>query len=342
MAVTQKPDGRWATTYYVDKKLQWKYFGRGVEAEKAAREFDAQLKADGKVRTYKKRSKTFGPTFTELSEAYLESKAATLSPTSIENMGWKFEGVILPLIGHRKAMRLTPDVLDKYVANRSQSVKMTTIHRELSDIQAVLNWAVKRQLLLHNPVHGYEKPKRDDEIIRPPSPSEIKAILSHAPEHLKRALTISYYVGIRPGNVELFRLTWEDVDLIEGLIHVVSAKKGGIRERWVPIHPEFKKSLEQWYDLDGGEGYLIEYNDKPIRSLKTVWKSTKEKAKIKRRLRLYDFRHAFATNILSSGGDLKSTSELLGHTRTDTTTRVYQHTDEAMHRKNIDRLPSID
>ena len=85
MAVTQKSDGRWACTYYVDKKMKWKYFGRGAQAEKAARDFDAELKAAGQVRPYKKRSKTFGPTFSELFEAYLKSKAATLPETSIKN-----------------------------------------------------------------------------------------------------------------------------------------------------------------------------------------------------------------------------------------------------------------
>ena len=56
---------------------------------------------------------------------------------------------------------------------------------------------------------------------------------------------------------------------------------------------------------------------------------------------MYDFRHAFATEILRSGGDLKSASEMLGHTRTDTTTRVYQHTNPEQYRQNIERLPSL-
>ena len=238
-------------------------------------------------------------------------------------------------------MRLSADALDKYVAKRAQAAKMTTVHRELSDLQACLNWAVKRRLLPHNPVAGYEKPKRDDAIIRPPTTEEIKAILSHAPDHLKRALTISYYVGLRPGRSELFGLTWESVDLNTGHIHVESAKKGGIRHRSVPLHPAFLKSLKRWHKDDGGRGHLIHFNGKPIKSLKTTWTNTKAKAGITRRMRLYEWRHAFATAMLAAGGDLKSTSELLGHTRPDTTVRVYQHTDAVMHRNNINRLPNV-
>ncbi len=61
-----------------------------------------------------------------------------------------------------------------------------------------------------------------------------------------------------------------------------------------------------------------------------------------RRLRPYDFRHAFASRILGGHADLKSTSELLGHSRPDTTIRVYQHTINDLHKDAIDRLPTID
>ena len=341
MSVSKKSDGRWCVIEYVDGKQRWKYFGRGVEAEKQARDHDASLKDSGQVREYKKRARTFGPTVTELAEAYLTSKATTLPAASINAMTYKFTAVILPEVGHLKAMRLTAEALDKYVAKRAQAAKMTTIHRELSDLQACLNWSVKRRLIPSNPVSGYAKPRRDDEVIRPPSEAEVKALLAHAPDHMKRALTIASYVGLRPGKAELFRLTWNDVDLAAGIIHVTSAQKGGLRHRSVPIHTALLKALVKWHADDGGKGYLIHYNDKSISSLKHSWANTKRRAGITRRLRPYDCRHFFATMMLAAGGDLKSTSEMLGHSRPDTTVRVYQHTDALMHRANIDRLPDM-
>ena len=64
-------------------------------------------------------------------------------------------------------------------------------------------------------------------------------------------------------------------------------------------------------------------------------------AGITRRLRPYDFRHKFATYLLQNNADLKSTSEMLGHTRTDTTTRIYQHTSVDRHAAAIKLLPSL-
>jgi integrase len=44
---------------------------------------------------------------------------------------------------------------------------------------------------------------------------------------------------------------------------------------------------------------------------------------------------------LAARADLKSVSEILGHSRPDTTTRIYQHTDRAMHEAAISRLPAM-
>ena len=57
---------------------------------------------------------------------------------------------------------------------------------------------------------------------------------------------------------------------------------------------------------------------------------------------MYDFRHAFASLLLKNSADLKSTSELLGHSRTTTTTSIYQHTDFRMHQDAVEKLPALE
>jgi integrase len=246
---------------------------------------------------------------------------------------------------------MTPERMDRYVNERLKAknknggtIKRTTVHRELSDIKAVLNWAVKRRYIAFNHLDKYEMPKRDDETIIYPTVAEIKAILKHAPEHLKRAIKISYYVGLRPGVRELFNMQWHHVDFEAATITVKSAKKGGkFKFRSVPIHPDFLAQLKAWYKADAStDGYIVHYRGKPVKSLKKSFASAKRHAKIKRRIRLYDFRHCFASLLLKNHADLKATSEILGHSRPDTTMKFYQATDTQMHRDAINRLPSID
>lgn len=269
---------------------------------------------------------------------------------STEVMLWyKLKAVILPEIGNLPALRVTHYRMDQYVAKRLRKVKKTTVHREISDIHAILNWAVRRRHIQTNPLAGYEKPKRDDEIIRPVTREEARRLLNKAPAHLVRALALSYYTGLRPGNAELFGLRWSDVDRCANTILVRSAKKNGPPFRVIPIHSDFIPILNKWYVQDGGGdeekaeigGPIITYRGKAVKSIKKSFETAKRKAGITRRLPPYAFRHAFATFILGKGGDLKSASEILGHSRPDTTVKVYQHTNPNLLRKTVNKLPTL-
>jgi integrase len=371
MAVTQRKNGSWAVYYPLNGKLKWEYFGMGITGEKKAKERNEELKQLGVIGKYtRQKPHVESPLFQTLAHEYTKAKSIELPKVSIDNLMWKLMGVIIPEIGHIHATRLTHDILRRYVKNRLKSpvykrikkksmqrvpvknsdgtiktVSKSTIHRELSDIQAILNWSVAEGFILTNPVQNFRKPKRDDEIILPPSPEETTALLKHAAPHLHRALIIAFYTGLRPGAVELLKLTWGNVDLKEKHIHIISAQKGGSRDRLIPLHQGFEKQLIKWAAEDKVavplETYIIQWKGKPVGSIKKAFAAAKRRAGITRRLRPYDFRHAFATAMLRQGADLKSTSEMLGHSRTDTTNRIYQHTDIEFHRENIAKLPEL-
>lgn len=372
MSVHQLKDGRHICAYKINGAPKREYFGRSLADKKKAEDFNSALKEQGIIHSYS-RHKTIeqGTTFQELATAYLSEKAATAMPvSSVIAMEYKLGSVIFPALGHLKAAAFTHKRLDLYVKERLatprmictgpkkkpvyktiknndgtiQYIKRTTVHRELSDIQSILNWAVTKQYIIANPVMGHKKPKKDNAILKPPSVRETQAILNQAAPHLIRAVRISFFTGLRPGEKELFRLTWQDVDWDAKTIFIVSAKKNGLPHRTVPLHPELFKDLIQWQkeDRDKPVRQIITWKNKPIKSVKGSYKSAKRRAGITRRIRLYDFRHAAVTNMLQDGADLKSVSQIAGHSRTDTTTRIYQHTNIELLRKSINTIPGLD
>lgn len=369
MSVHQTKDGRWHVKYYINGKAKKEYFGRGLEGEQKAHDRDQELKSTKIIKPYTRRStKVEAPTFGALANEYITAKTADISKSSLKNLWYKLTGVILPEIGHIQVTRLTHKRLDQYVQKRlatpvtkrigsmanpkkvivkdqDGSIKMTsrsTVHRELSDIQAILNWGVQRKYFLQNPVMGHRKPQRDDEIIPPLTEAETKSILAHASPHLVRALYLSFYTGLRPGQAELFGITWDHVDWKKKTIFIISAKKGGPSYRNIPIHSTLMKKLEEWHQADKTNRHIITWKDQPVKSVKKSFNAAKVRAGITRRIRMYDFRHAAITHMLSQGGDLKSVSEIAGHSRTDTTTKIYHHTNTALLRQQIDRLPDLD
>jgi len=363
MSVHQLKDGRWIVQYRIPAQRSKKreYFGRGSVEEEKARTRDRDL---GKS---KQRIRETSPLFRDLADAYLAAKIGSIQQTSIDAIRYKLSGVINPLLGHLHAYSLTHDRMDAYVAERLRTplrtyiggkesdrkkvlvddagnpryIRRTTVHREVTDIMAILNWASKRGYLTRNPLAGYEKPKRDDRVVTPPSTAEVKRLLAVAPDHLVRALTVSYYTGLRPGFTELLRIRWEDVDLEEQTILVRSSRKGGPASRVVPCVDEFAELLREWKEADGELEYVVHYKGQPIKRISKSFATAKRKAGIRRRLPPYSIRHRFATALLARSADLKATSEILGHSRPDTTMRIYQHTDTALHRDAISRLPSL-
>jgi site-specific recombinase XerD len=56
-------------------------------------------------------------------------------------------------------------------------------------------------------------------------------------------------------------------------------------------------------------------------------------------VRWYDLRHSFGSHLIRSGVDVKTVSQLMGHSDVALTLRQYVHPDEAQHRAAVARLP---
>lgn len=115
--------------------------------------------------------------------------------------------------------------------------------------------------------------------------------------------------------------------------------------RIVPLFDDFLEALKVWKAEDeagaGSADFIVQYRGRPVLRIIKSFHAAVKKAGISRCLRPYDFRHHFATVLLGQNGDLKSTPEVLGHSRTDTTTRIYQHTNIEMHRQLIAKIPPL-
>lgn len=365
-SVIQLKDGRWIVKYEpgvnrLDPKRTREYFGRGRLAKQ-----NAEVRKQEIEYLSVARRSTSGPTFSECAVKYLTAKTPHCARRTIETLASRFATHIMPMIGNLGAAEISPLDIDHYVNERSRQttcvwlggktgtvqtgkkVSQATINHEVTAIIGVLNWAVERQLILTHKLIKYRKPPLNYKIIEPPTPEEVQGILRHAPPHLIRVIFLSYYTGIRPGPVELFPMKWRQVNFTDMTITVISARKGGAVTRVIPVmDAAFGAALLAWWEADqlagkAGESAIITFGGMPVKSVRKAWETAKKEAGIIRRIRLYDIRHAFATLLLSHNADLKSVSEMLGHSDTRITLSTYQHTSRSMHEQAIKLLPSLD
>lgn len=176
-------------------------------------------------------------------------------------------------------------------------------------------------------------------------------------DDVKVGILLSLHIGIRIG--ELCALSWGDINLVEKTIHVsktlqriqissignienktrmlITSPKSKCSIRDIPI-PNFLteilcklKKNENNYLLTGRFQYM------ESRTLQNHYKKVLKESNIKD-YKFHSLRHTFATNYIRAGFDVKSLSEMLGHSSVKITLERYVHISFDLKRENLEKL----
>ncbi len=135
-------------------------------------------------------------------------------------------------------------------------------------------------------------------------------------------LTLIYSCGLRSG--ELINMKISDVDSNRMVIHIRNAK--GSKDRYVPLSAKLLPLLREYYLEYKPKEYLFNGADGvglyTKTSLRKVFHRSVQNAKIKKKVRLHNLRHSYATHLLEKGVNLRYIQELLGH-NSPKTTQIY-------------------
>ncbi len=250
----------------------------------------------------------------------------------------------LDLFGKRKITDITTAdlmIVKQYYLER-KDFSPATVNTYLHSLRAVLNWAINNEL--RGPLKFPPIPAARYRVFVPPSAEELRRILEVAPEHIKRVIIVGYYLGARVGRSELFRLKWSDFDFHTWVVHMPNANKGALKPwRDVPITEGVRSMFMQWHQADVVHGmeYVINFKGKRVESIKHSWDTTLKKAGITRRIRPYDLRHAFATELVSSGVDVGTVAKLMGHSNPMMLLSHYAFVMDSQKKAAVDNLPDL-
>ena len=127
-------------------------------------------------------------------------------------------------------------------------------------------------------------------------------------------------------------------------MRVWSAKKNkAIPWRDIDVVDSLFSLMLSWREEDAAKGiaYLVSYKGAAIKSIRSSWHRCMKGAGITRRIRPYDLRHAFATEAIAAGADLKAVADRMGHADTSMIHRHYQHVVDEQKRKVVESIPDI-
>lgn len=299
-------------------------------------------------------------TFAQAIDAWLEAVRHSVAESSLKTYEQIVRLYIRPALDSKMIAQIRkPDIQRVYneLCDREKEKGGGTlgastiryIHRVLG---MILKQAVEDGRITGSPLVGVKLPKAamTTKKQRVLTPEQIARFLAAAKDtRFENLFVVAFYVGFRP--TELLALRWDDVDLLARTLTVnhnlawrgandwyLKEPKTPASQRTLPItdavieaivrelHKQAEiKTVSRVYK---NHGFIFADNEGepfPQWNMRDDCKLILRKAGLPIELSPYSARHSMATLLLTSGVDVRSVSERLGHTKPATTLNYYAH-----------------
>lgn len=269
-----------------------------------------------------------GATIADLWEGYRREKDGRRVAVAMMHE-WKAMG---PHFGHLRPDQINNDMCKDYTAKRRAAGKHDgTIWTELGHLRTVLLWALG--------------PDKAPKIERPakPAPKEryltrpeiAKLLDAPAAPHIQNAIHLMLATGARVGAV--LELTWDRVDFERGQINLRTSDTGPRKGRAiVPMNAGLRAALSK-AQREALSDYVIEWAGGPVASIKTGFNAAVKAAGLEN-VSPHVLRHTAAVHMVEAGVPMAEVAQMLGHSNTAITERVYGRFSPTHLRKAADVL----
>lgn len=298
---------------------------------------------------------------------WLKKKEFEVKKSTYCNYSNLLKNQIIPAIGEIKFNELNGEILQFFIYKAQGENKLSEkttkdclgiIKQIITDGQEegiIPNFAFSKRKL------KYKKQDLIGNIKKVYTEEEYRKIIREILKNInnkKLGILLGLYTGMRIG--ELCALQFKDIDFKNKVINVtktlqrtydptrdinpseiqITSTKTSSSTRTIPITEEIVKILEKMNT--GNENYILTGKNKYTeprtfrRSYQTFMKSIGIEP-----LKFHSLRHTFASMNIENGADIKTISEILGHSDIDTTLKVYTHTSEKAKKKAIDKFERL-
>lgn len=247
---------------------------------------------------------------------------------------------------------LGPSDIEKFRDRRiEQGVSAKTVKLDVEVISSALASARRQGLILHNPVEAVDLPKGKSQARTMFTAKDVKTLLGVASPPWKTAILLGFYTGARLGDI--VSLTWDSVDLAEGVLFYQQGKTGIKVE--VPLHPDLEDHL---LSIAGDNpigflcGQLAMGRTGGKKGLSNQFAAIMAKAGIDQKqvqssekrkfsqLSFHGFRHSFTSALANASVTSDMRMKLTGHKSVDVHQR-YTHVELEPLRRAISMLPRV-
>jgi integrase len=234
--------------------------------------------------------------------------------------------------GDKKLSEVRPSQVKSWTAKLKADGLATSyiyaLHKRLTQIMAD---AVYDGVLGRNPCGRKTSPERGTQKPYCATTEQVWALYDAMPEHLRVAILLGAFAGLRVAEVSGLRVA--DVDFIRGVVHPKvqwggkPLKTDGSDEP-VPIPQDLALLLSASVQQYGTDYMVTNGRGKPCppwdieRAMRTIKVDVEG---LPERFSFHDLRHYLASLLIASGADIKTVQARLRHTFASTTLDCYSH-----------------
>ena len=269
------------------------------------------------------------------------------------------ENHILPSFGEMVLIE-EQDVQAFVFRKLDEGLSQKTIKDILIVLKMILRFGVKNQMIEYRQIDIKFPTERGQHSIDILSRSHQRQIMEYVQSHFtfkNLGIYLCLSSGMRIG--ELCALTWDDLDIENGVIHVrktiqriyiveadrkhtevildTPKTKNSIRE--IPMTKNLQKMIRPIKKVVNGNFYVLTNDPTPTepRTYRNYYKQFMQSLGLPA-MKFHGLRHSFATRCIESKCDYKTVSVLLGHSNISTTLNLYVHPNLEQKRHCIDQM----
>jgi integrase len=270
----------------------------------------------------------------DLFNDYLTMRSDPSTPQHYNNVLWT--NTMMEFFGDIHVHELTSEHIEKYRIHRlREGLKKTSVNREYRLLKAILNKGIEWGKCTKNPVVRVKAySEKESERVRYLETHEKVRLMEACPLPTQRLVYFALNTGMRKS--EILNLCWKDVDFNLNLATIKRSKSK--KPRHIPLNSEVINMLKSMPSISE-----FVFGNENGKAKWTLYRKKFEKAVKDADItdfHFHDLRHCFASDLVMKGVDLKTVSELLGHSTTKMTER-YAHLSPAHKRVAVEMLPKV-
>lgn len=302
--------------------------------------------------------------FSQVLSEWLEINRPKLKESSEIKYCDLIEKHILPDLGHYYVSQLNSVMLNSFVNKKLLSGKLdgngglspSYVRTIMQIINSAINYAVAERMCLplSTPLYIPRATKNKVEVLSKTEQMQLEKYLISNKDSTSLGILLSLYTGLRVG--EVCALKWSDIDFKNRIInisHTVSRVRNGnckgyhfeiksakttssVRE--IPIPLKLFSLLKECAGKSVSE-YVISDKAEFVQPRTYEYRFHTVLNEINlRSFNYHTLRHTFATRCIECGMDVKTLSEILGHSNVSTTLNLYVHSSIELKREQMNKL----